>query len=75
MEFMDDFALRVGRRFPLHVPKLTKPQMKLIVREEHMQQVALAMPASSPRPRVPGWKPVFPDYRAGLDQVIEAWNE
>lgn len=75
MQFMDDFARRVGRRFPLHVPKFAKPLMKLIVREEHMQQVALAMPANSPRPRVPGWKPAFADYRAGLDQVIESWNE
>lgn len=75
MQFMDDFARRVGRRFPLHVPKLAKALMKLIVREEHMQQVALAMPAKSPRPRVPGWKPAFPDYREGLDQVIESWNE
>lgn len=75
MQFMDDFARRVGRRFPLHVPKLAKPLMKLIVREEHMQQVALAMPSNSPRPRVPGWKPAFPDYREGLDQVIESWNE
>lgn len=75
MQFMDDFARRVGRRFPLHVPKLAKPLMKLIVREEHMQQVALAMPSNSPRPRVPGWKPAFPDYHEGLDQVIESWNE
>jgi hypothetical protein len=75
MQFMDDFARRVGRRFPLHAPKFARPLMKLIVREEHMQQVALAMPANPPRPRVPGWKPAFPDYRAGLDQVIESWKE
>jgi hypothetical protein len=75
MQFMDDFARRVGRRFPLHAPKIAKPLLKLVVREEHMQQVALAMPPAAPRPRVPGWKPAFPDYRLGLDQVIEAWNE
>jgi hypothetical protein len=32
------------------------------------------MPARVPVPRVPAWKPEYPDYRAGLDQVIEAWN-
>jgi hypothetical protein len=47
--------------------------MKLIVREEHMQQAALAMPTRAPSPRVPGWKPRFPDYRYGLDEIIEAW--
>jgi nucleoside-diphosphate-sugar epimerase len=74
MQFMDDFARRVGRRFPLHVPLLARPVIKLIVREEHLQQAALAMPSRAPSPRVPGWKPKFPDYRAGLDQIIEAWE-
>jgi len=39
-----------------------------------MQQAALAMPDHAPSPRVPGWKPVFPDYRHGLDAIIEAWE-
>jgi len=73
MQFMDYFARGIGRRFPLHVPLLAKPMMKLIVREEHMQQAALAMPTRAPSPRVPGWKPRFPDYRYGLDEIIEAW--
>jgi nucleoside-diphosphate-sugar epimerase len=74
MQFMDDFARRIGRRFPLHVPRIAAPLMKLVVREEHMQQVALAMRARAPAPRVPGWKPAFADYRDGLDQIIEAWK-
>lgn len=73
MQFMDYFARGIGRRFPLHVPLLAKPVIKLIVREEHMQQAALAMPARAPLRRVPGWKPVYPNYRRGLDQIIEAW--
>lgn len=74
MQFMDDFARRIGRRCPLHVPRIAAPLMRRVVREEHMQQVALAMPARAPAPRVPGWKPAFPDYREGLDQVIESWK-
>jgi nucleoside-diphosphate-sugar epimerase len=74
MQFMDDFARRVGNRFPLHVPRIATPVIRLIVREEHMQQTALAMPARAPGPRVPGWKPKFADYRKGLDQVVEAWD-
>jgi hypothetical protein len=74
MQFMDDFARKVGRRFPLHVPVIATPLIKLVVREEHMQQAALAMPARPPLPRVPGWRPRFADYRKGLDQVIDAWN-
>jgi hypothetical protein len=32
------------------------------------------MPASAPTPRVPGWKPLYADYRKGLDQAVEAWG-
>jgi nucleoside-diphosphate-sugar epimerase len=73
MRVMDAFAHRVGRRSPLHLPLFSKPLAKVIVAEEHMQQTALAMPPGAPTPRVPGWKPKFPDYRIGLDQVLEAW--
>ena len=53
----------------------TQPLARLIIRKEHMQQTALAMPLRAPSPRVPGWKPKFADYRKGLDQVIEAWRD
>jgi nucleoside-diphosphate-sugar epimerase len=74
MQFMDDFARRIGNPLPLHVPRIAAPVIRLIVREEHMQQAALAMPSRAPAPRVPGWKPAFADYRKGLDQVVAAWN-
>lgn len=68
---MDAFAHRVGRRIPLHLPLFSKVLARVIIRQEHMQQTALSMPSLAPAPRVPGWKPKFPDYRIGLDQVIE----
>jgi len=71
---MDAFAHRVGRRTTLHLPLFSKPVAKIIVREEHMQQTALSMPPRAPTPSVPGWTPRFTDYRAGLDQIIEAWD-
>ncbi len=71
---MDAFAHRVGRQTPLHLPLFSKPLAKVIIREEHMQQTARAMPSLAPTPRVPGWKPQFPDYRVGLDQVIDSWG-
>jgi nucleoside-diphosphate-sugar epimerase len=74
MQFMDDFARRIGNPLPLHVPRIATPVIRLIVREEHMQQAALAMPSRPPAPRVPGWKPAFADYRKGLEQVAEAWS-
>ena len=75
MTLMDAFAHRVGGRTPLHLPLFSRPLAKVIVREEHMQQTALAMPHRAPTPRVPGWKPKFSDYRNGLDQVIETWGD
>ena len=73
-QLMDAFARRVGRPRPLHLPSWARLVAGLIIREEHMQQVALGMPRQSPTPRVPGWKPAFPDYGKGLDQVIQAWG-
>jgi nucleoside-diphosphate-sugar epimerase len=72
--FMDHFAHGVGTRCPLHVPLITAPLMQLIVRKEHMQQTALAMPADAPTPQVPGWTPAIPEYREGLDQIITSWR-
>ena len=45
------FARRIGNRFPLHVPLIAKPLIKPVVRDEHMQQVALAMLLRAPLPR------------------------
>lgn len=73
-QLMDAFARRVGRRNPLHLPSWARLFARAIIREEHMQQVALSMPPLAPQPRVPGWKPKFADYRAGLDQVIATWG-
>lgn len=73
-KLMDAFARRVGRPAPLHLPLFAKPLAKVIIREEHMQQTAFPMPPRAPTPRVPGWTPKFPDYRDGLDQVVEAWG-
>jgi len=74
MKLMDAFAHRVGRRTPLHLPLFSKPVAKVIIREDHMQEPALSMPPEAPTPRVSAWKPRFPDYRVGLDQVIDAWG-
>jgi len=74
MRFMDHFAHGVGTRRPLHIPLIAALPMQLIVRKEHMQQVALAMPLDAPTPQVPGWSPVVTDYREGLDQAIAAWR-
>ena len=75
MQLMDAFAHRVGRRTPLHLPSYSKLLARVIIREEHMQQAALSMPPGTLTPRVPQWKPKFPDYRKGLDQVIETWDD
>ena len=72
---MDAFAHRVGRLKPRHLPLWSKPLARLIIREEHMQQVALPMPAGAPGPQVSGWKPQSANYRDGLDQVMAAWDD
>lgn len=73
-DFMDHFARRVGRRFPLHLPRLSKPLMLAVVREEHMQQVEHGVPARAPRPPVPGWRPAHRDAHAALDAIVAGWK-
>lgn len=75
MAFMDHFARGLGKRFPLHVPRLAAPLIQLLVRKEHMQQVALAMPGQAPSAQVPHWQPVWQDHRKALSQIIEAWSD
>jgi len=74
MRFMDHFARGVGRRFPLHLPLMTAPLMQMVVRKEHVQQVALAMPVDVPAPQVPGWTAHHTDFRASLDAIIASWK-
>jgi nucleoside-diphosphate-sugar epimerase len=73
--FMDAFAHRVGRAHPLHLPALARPIAHIIIREEHMQQVALGMPARPAQPSVPGWRPRFTDYLRALDDVVASWDD
>ena len=73
--FMDAFAHRVGRAHPLHLPAIARPLAHVIIREEHMQQVAFGMPAEPPRPSLPRWKPRFADYQRAIDDVIASWDD
>lgn len=72
---MDGFAHRVGCKRPLHLPRLSAPLARVIICTEHMQQTALAMPKAAPSPLVPRWRPCFGDHDAGLDQVIQTWQQ
>lgn len=74
MAFMDHFARGVGTRHPLHVPLITAPLMQLIVRKEHMQQAALAMPVDVPTPQLPGWSAAWTDHGAAIDEIIAHWG-
>ncbi len=73
-QFMDDFARRMGNPLPLHVPRSVNAGHQ-VDRARGAHAAGRARDAgTAPTPRVPGWKPMFADYRRGLDQVIEAWN-
>ena len=74
MALMDHFAHGVGNCVPLHVPLIAAPLMQLIVRKEHMQQTALAMPVDLPTPQVPLWTPRWADPLAGVDAIITSWR-
>jgi hypothetical protein len=72
--FMDCFARRVGNRVPLHIPGLMRPLTRVLIAEEHVQQVDLASADAPDRPRPRGFTPLHADYRSGLGQVVDAWK-
>lgn len=71
--FGDHFAHLVGNPLPTHLPRLSKPFAQFVVAETHMQMVEIGVrgPAS---PRLPGFRPRYPDYRVGLEAVVETWR-
>jgi hypothetical protein len=71
--FMDYFARRVGNPVPVHFPRLGRLVARVVVAEEHMEAVALGVRGDA-RPRVPRFTPDFPDYRAGVTDVVSAWR-
>ena len=71
--FMDHFARLIGNPLPLHLPAISRAVSHLVVAEEHMQMVQLGMEGRA-IPIVPGFRATYGDYRAGLQQVIEAWK-
>ena len=70
--FMDFFARRVGNPLPLHLPRVGRAFAHLVVAEEHMQAVEMGVRGDA-GPQVAGFIPAFPDYRAGLTDVLQGW--
>jgi nucleoside-diphosphate-sugar epimerase len=72
--FMDHFARLAGNRVPLHIPGLMRPLTRVLIAEEHVQQVDLASSDAPERPRPRGFTPMYADYRSGLRQVVDVWK-
>lgn len=72
-DFMDHFAHLVGRSRPLHLPRVAGLLVRPVVATPHQQLCDLAAPAQL-MPRLSRFTPRFRDYRAGLAQVVEAWQ-
>jgi nucleoside-diphosphate-sugar epimerase len=72
--FMDHFAHLVGNPLPLHIPRFARQLSMFVVAEEHKQMVEIGMRGEA-RPRPRGFKPMYPTYRSGLRQVIDAWGD
>jgi hypothetical protein len=70
--FMDFFARQVGNPLPIHLPRVGRAFAHLVVAEEHMQAVEMGVRGAA-TPQVPGFNPAFPDYRAGLTDVLQGW--
>jgi nucleoside-diphosphate-sugar epimerase len=71
--FMDHFARLIGNPLPAHLPQFSRPLARIVVAQEHMEMVKLGVRGPA-QPQLGGFRPNYPDYRAGLAQVVEAWR-
>ena len=71
--FMDHFARLSGNPLPLHLPAIMRPLSHAVVAEVHMQMVEAPTAAVPGTPRPAGFAPLYPTYRSGLRQVVDAW--
>jgi nucleoside-diphosphate-sugar epimerase len=71
--FMDRFARLIGNPLPLHIPAIGRQVAHVVVAEEHMQMVELGVEGRA-TPVVPGFRPVYADFQAGLQDVVETWK-
>jgi len=75
-DFMDHFAHLLGVRHPLHIPRWGWGLARAIITQEQMELLRLSTTATSARFRAEyGWQPQYPDYHAGLADVLRAWGK
>lgn len=75
-EFMDHFAHLLGVRHPLHIPQWGWGLARAIITPEQMELLRLRTSAISDRFRTEyHWQPQFPDYHAGLADVLRVWGK
>lgn len=72
--FMDHFARLIGNPLPLHLPAIMRPLSHAVVAEEHMQMVEAPTAAVAAAPRPAAFEPLYPTYRSGLRQTVDAWR-
>ncbi len=71
-EVLCGFAERLGARKPRHVPVWLA---RLVAGQYAVRFFTSSVRTSNARFRKDfGWRPRFPTYREGLDQVVAAWN-
>jgi 2-alkyl-3-oxoalkanoate reductase len=72
-EFLRAFAERIGAPLPRHVPRFLA---RLFAGEYVVDFLTRSVRTSNASFRSAfGWKPRYPTYREGLDQVAAAWRE
>ena len=70
--FLKQFATRLGAPEPRRVPALLA---KLLADDQTIEYFTRSTKTTNARFRHDfGWKPRYPTYREGLDQVVAAWN-
>lgn len=74
-DFIDTFALRLGKSKPGHIPLFTAPVAQIIIKPQQMELLDLSTTVKNDLIcQQLGWQPSYASYQEGLEQTIATWR-
>lgn len=74
-DFIDEFALKLGRDRPGHIPLWLAPVARIIIKLQQMELLDLSTTVKNDKARQQlGWRPKYVNYHEGLEQTIQLWG-
>jgi nucleoside-diphosphate-sugar epimerase len=74
-DFIDTFALYLGKRRPPHLPVASKWLVRGFINSAQFKVLELSTKVSNSKiSQKLGWQPCYPNYQVGLEQTVLRWK-